>query len=1553
MDYKYTYRYLLIAFFALLGTQLFPQPCALDVFVANDQSGSVSATENAQSRLFISALMAGMQPWGNNTGESRMAIAEWASPGTWSQFPFTSVAQNYTTLLSDVLGYQIAGRQLTGGTGPYGALLHTYNALQQTPVPGRFSNKIIVLMTDAACPQVPVGMIDLATQIKNEGVFIIVVAIGAASVCPTLSGTNIASPSGYFSAADYTSLISANVQLVEDIISTACIGPVSATFDLSIFMNSYTVSNCTSVQGSGTYSIDFTINNGLGAGQDFNDEILISFYDGDPKLASSNLVLVQSMGTQLIPIGGSYNGTVSSPSFANTGALYAVVNFNGGLPGNGVPLSPYLETGAHIADEVVTVNNFSALQTLVGDPSCPPYGVVSAQLVSGGVGCDDLVSYEITVCNSGNADVFLTSSLPITVPGAVLLTDTTPVVDLTAALDWASYYGDSDIDHGYNVDTDLSGNVFMTGFTKSQSGISTVGAHQTVQAGNNDAFLVKFDPDGNRLWGTYFGGDENDKAYGVATDSQGNVYIVGNTDSETSIATAGAYQTTHVNSDDGFIAKFNWLGVLQWASYYGGSSVDFALSVATDASDNVFMSGFTQGSANLASASAHQTSYNGNSDLFLVKFNGNGVRQWATYYGGLSEELDSDIVTDISGNVYLVGSTQSTSSIVTSGAHQTINNGDDDVFLVKFNAAGSRQWGTYYGGLSSEVDPCVTTDLTGNVFLGGKTRSLGSIALPSTHQSIYGGGLGDGFLVKFNSTGIRQWGTYFGGGALDEIDALTTDPMGNIFITGSTTSATDIATAHTYQTNVQGQDAFISKFTNDGAQLWGTYFGGAGNEMTHGVATDTQGDAFICGLTSSLDNIATSWGHQTVYGTLEDAFLAKFGERDVGSVLYQDECVTSQYLFDYSAVGPGTYDLSLGLVADSLSSLDATALILPDNGFSAGIYVDVDGFNGALHSSDDVTLVAVAPLCNSGDQISISVDIPTVSSCSTGNFSQATISINNTSGVNVYNTYLNLTLSGAAASFAGELYNIPSSLLISIPSVLDPAYPAVPFALFNQVGPHLIPIQQIPLGISTFNVDINAGSTLTNLSAQVDSIHSAFNASGQSNLATDAGGLIISPYPTISGFNCPSSIVVGSSIVLNGISTISASTIAWSSTSQPILTNGGTVSSPSIIYSPNPSDEANGFVELSIIANSAAGCQTNMSCQVAITNVQYDYGDAPLSYDQNANTQPLAAAATLHSGVYLGLIAPSVEATANNSAQADGDGLEEDAIANPYSAVWPVPGQVFNLDVQNTNNSSQTAYMTAFLDWNADGDYLDSLEKALTTFVIPAMVGTQTQTMQFIVPVSLNTAATQFYIRMRISTDSIAVSVPYQGAAYGETEDNVWPPSEPLPIDLLYFRAKVHAESSVRLTWRTASEVYNDYFLLERSDTGLGFETLAYVAGSGNSSTTLNYSYVDDSPLKGTSYYRLKQVDYNGKFEYFGPEIVQLMSSNDLHLMYLNEETIEIIGFNSQERSVSIIDMKGSQKEINLSESGLMDISGFASGIYVLRIARGEKETIYLNFIVR
>ena len=381
-------------------------------------------------------------------------------------------------------------------------------------------------------------------------------------------------------------------------------------------------------------------------------------------------------------------------------------------------------------------------------------------------------------------------------------------------------------------------------------------------------------------WSTYFGGSGTDLGTAITIDTIGNVLVAGITNSSSNIASSGAQQTTYGGTpQDAFIAKFNSIGSLQWASYYGGSGSDAAYGIATDAGGNAFITGITGSTTGISTTGAYQTSIGSTTavDAFIVKFNSMGVRQWGTYYGGTDTENASAIAIDLNGNIFVTGITLSSSSIASSGAFQTTYGNSSDAFVAKFNSMGVRQWGTYYGGTGTEQGFGITSDLNGNCIIIGYTNSTSGITTTGAHQTSYGGGSTDAFVAKFTTSGARIWGTYYGGSSFDQGLGVATDTLGNILITGMTSSVAGIASSGAYQTVFGGTfDAFIVKLNTAGTRTWGTYYGVDLDDRGNCVTTDLNGNLFVAGRTNSGTGMQYGSCFQSSCGGSTDAFIVKF-----------------------------------------------------------------------------------------------------------------------------------------------------------------------------------------------------------------------------------------------------------------------------------------------------------------------------------------------------------------------------------------------------------------------------------------------------------------------------------------------------------------------------------------------------------------------------------------------------------------------------------------------------------------------------------------------------
>ena len=386
-------------------------------------------------------------------------------------------------------------------------------------------------------------------------------------------------------------------------------------------------------------------------------------------------------------------------------------------------------------------------------------------------------------------------------------------------------------------------------------------------------------------WGTYFGGD-NARGQAVACTGPGSVYIGGYTTSPVNIATSGAYQTTYSGGDDAFLAKFDSSGAIIWATYYGGSGNDEVFGLAADSLGNVYLAGLTTSTNGIATSGAYQSNYGGGiGDAFLAKFSSAGALQWGTYYGGSGSDVCKGVCCDKAGNVYITGYTYSTDSIATAGAYKTSGGGDAvDGYIAKFNGAGTILWATYYGGSDDDEPTGIACDNSGDVYITGGTSSTDSISTPGAYQVNYESYDDDAFLVKFNSLGALQWGTYYGANGSNGVQGIACDGAGNVYITGSTSCTDSMATPGAHQTVLTGAaNAFLAKFNAAGAIQWGTYYG-SGGDGGNSLSLNNAGDVFMTGSTTSTIGIATPGAYQGIYAGGQDAFLTLFNS--AGSLLW-------------------------------------------------------------------------------------------------------------------------------------------------------------------------------------------------------------------------------------------------------------------------------------------------------------------------------------------------------------------------------------------------------------------------------------------------------------------------------------------------------------------------------------------------------------------------------------------------------------------------------------------------------------------------------------------
>jgi hypothetical protein len=352
--------------------------------------------------------------------------------------------------------------------------------------------------------------------------------------------------------------------------------------------------------------------------------------------------------------------------------------------------------------------------------------------------------------------------------------------------------------------------------------------------------------------------------------------------------------------------------VLAYSTYLGGSGFDQGYAIAVDSLGNAYVTGQTAAIDFPTTSGAFQTEYGGG-DAFIAKLNPSGsALVYSTYLRGAS---GNGIAVDSSGNAYITGDAGPLSFPTTAGSFQTAPVGYD-AFVTKLNPAGSGLiYSARFGGNLDDFSRGIALDVSGNAYITGWTvcRST-TCTFPTVNafQPNFAGGNNDAFVTKIDSSGSSLvYSTYLGGGKVingteDWGEAIAVDSAGSAYITGYTYSPDFPVTAGAFDTSRAGLDAFITKFTPDGAALvYSTFLGGAGREQGQGIAVDANGNAYVTGITESFDSPFTSAyeGFPVTSGAFQakgsyDAFVTKLNT--AGSAL-----VYSTYLGGSAGVDRG------------------------------------------------------------------------------------------------------------------------------------------------------------------------------------------------------------------------------------------------------------------------------------------------------------------------------------------------------------------------------------------------------------------------------------------------------------------------------------------------------------------------------------------------------------------------------------------------------------------------------------------------------------------------
>ena len=823
-------------------------------------------------------------------------------------------------------------------------------------------------------------------------------------------------------------------------------------------------------------------------------------------------------------------------------------------------------------------------------------------------------------------------------------------------------------------------------------------------------------------------------------------------------------------------------------------------------------------------------------------------------------------------------------------------------------------WATFYGGSNSwEGAMSVETDGAGNVFIAGYSNST-NFPVQAGGGFFQGTKTGDldVVILKFTNTGVLLWATYYGGSGEDWSYSIAFDANSNLFITGHSGSSNFPVTAGTYGGNF---DVFILKFDNTGNRLWATCYGGTYDDEGKSIACDNTGNVFVTGHTWSgnfpLQTAGTffqgTYGGGNIWGG--DVFILKFNNTgnllwatyyggsgaDVGNSITCDG--TNVFVAGYSTSTDFPVQTAGTYFQPNIGGGTDDAFILKFDNAGNRLWATYYGGSG----SDEGFSIACDVLGNAfvtGYTSSTNFPLaPPVSPGQTTSCWAGTVVNDAGIGTVAWNT-----TSQATGSVNDNIYGITGS----ISSGNSSNY----------------------LKATNFGIAVPAGMIITGVEVNVE-----WKGSG-SAIAENSVRLVVGG--VISGINQSTFTPIGAAETMK---TFGSSTNRW----------GLPLTAADV--------QSAGFGVAIAVTKAGGGGQTASVDRINIVvhyAVSWSVFQSSNAGGDDAFILKFGNAGNLINATYYG-------GSANEHFNST-DNLAVDHCGNIYVSFESQSADIF------TKDSCDAGYF----DNTYNGGIADLV---ITQFTNAGILLWATNLggdgWEFRAPVAVDNMGKLFMAGEWISPTSSATypvinpggGAYYQPAFAGGTDDMFIARFEfvadcpcgtaPLPIELLFFSAEVTNDDNVLLLWATASETNNDFYTVERAKDGLAFEEVLRRKGAGNSTATIEYSAMDFHPYFGTSYYRLRQTDFDGMFTYsnivpvtVNPNelVVHIFPNPSDGKFHVNIESGSI----GADAGIKIYNTLGAilyQSPVKERKS-IIDMSGQPKGIYFIHINTGTETVI-------
>jgi hypothetical protein len=476
------------------------------------------------------------------------------------------------------------------------------------------------------------------------------------------------------------------------------------------------------------------------------------------------------------------------------------------------------------------------------------------------------------------------------------------------------------------------------------SGTLGLGLFTITAQGESTAFIARVSATPTIDWVRNAGGPSaHASAESVAVDAAGNRYVTGWFRGDALFS--GSPQKSTLSSVDCFLAKYDKHGEFQWVRPVGGKDFDTGRSVAVDRAGNCYVAGDFNGTASFGITNLVSK---GSGDVFLAKYNREGVLLWVQSAGGSGDDYLGQLIVDPGGNCFVTGSFSATADF---GGTQLTSVGSADVFLAKYSSAGTPLWVKQAGGTQDDRGFGVSADATGNLLLTGFFTSYATFGT----LNVSGYGSHDVFLAKYDATGRALWVSKAGGTGIDNGYAVAQDDTGNAFVTGIIRSNSDFGGIPVPFLGFY--DVFVAKFSPSGRCLWAKAFGSTNaDDQAEGIAVDRSGNCYVTG---EFRNTATFGGYTLTSKGANDAFLLELAG-DTGDVLWVKQAGGTGDDLGYGIAFDGDRNWTwAGLCRGTLDFDQQTLVATADDFFLA---TSVSSYNERLVGSTAVEGILGSPV---------------------------------------------------------------------------------------------------------------------------------------------------------------------------------------------------------------------------------------------------------------------------------------------------------------------------------------------------------------------------------------------------------------------------------------------------------------------------------------------------------------------------------------------------------------------------------------------------------------